>query len=220
LTLFLDNDVLETLGSWDLLNDSVEACGEALSSVLVLPAQKYRLGIAGTETNKARRRKKYSNTAFQRLEAFLSATQECTAELTPEADALALVDGLDPGEANLFAQAAAIDGAIVATGDKRSIEALAGAKSCEAITVRLVGRVMCLEQMLLRTIDHLGFPEVRARIVESGALAMDTAVRTAFGSGMQADELNSCGNLERRVRTLAASTGSLLAAQSYRFEDK
>ena len=220
MTLFLDNDVLEKLASWDLLNDSIAACGESVSSVLVLPAQKFRLGLAGTEKNRARRRKKYSNSAIERLEAFLNATQECAAELTPEADSLAMVDGLDPGEANLFAQASAIEGAIVATGDKRSIEALARAQGCEAITSRMAGRVMCLEQILLRAIDHLGFAEVRARVVRSGALTMDTAVRAAFGSGIQADEPSSCGSLERRVRVLAGSTGALLAMQSYRFEDE
>lgn len=72
---------------------------------------------------------------------------------------------------------------------------------------------------MLRIVDILGFEEVKSRIVTSDALQLDTAVRAAFGSGMQATEYNACVNLEHRVQTLAGSVKGLLMAHAYRFLD-
>jgi ribosome biogenesis SPOUT family RNA methylase Rps3 len=84
----------------------------------------------------------------------------------------------------------------------------------------LAGRVLCLEQVLLRVIAHLGFDEVKKRVVGSNQLALDTAVRAAFGSGMQADDINACRSLERRVKSLATEAGGMLTTQDYRFCDE
>jgi hypothetical protein len=77
---------------------------------------------------------------------------------------------------------------------------------------------LCLEQALLRTVGCVGFETVRAKVVDANAAAVDTAVRAAFGSGLQATERNACGSLERRVHELADKSGNLLAPQQYRFD--
>lgn len=215
MNLFLDNDVLEKLASWDLLDDGVRACGFGLDSVRVLPSLKFRLGLAG----KKKGRPKYPEDILARLQSFLTAVGECTEAPPTDDDALVNVSNLDAGEAILFVQAASTDGAILLTGDKRSIQAVATAPECAEIANRLAGRVLCLEQVVLRIVDTLGFETVKLRIVNSSALELDTAIHAAFGSRMQAMEHNACGGLERRVQTLADTTGNLLASQRYRFAD-
>jgi hypothetical protein len=83
----------------------------------------------------------------------------------------------------------------------------------------LSGRVLCLEQVLLRAAAILGFDVLKHRLVGSGQLTLDTAVRAAFGSGVAADEQNAVWALERRARILAAEAGGLLASQVYRFDE-
>lgn len=77
-----------------------------------------------------------------------------------------------------------------------------------------------MEQVLLRAIARLGFDEVKVRVVESNQLALDTAVRAAFGSGTRADSINECGSLERRVKSLADEAAGLLAPQDYHYSDE
>lgn len=212
MNLFLDNDVLEKLAAWDLLQDGVRACGFELDAVRVLPSLKYRLGLAGKK-----RRAKYPDDVQIRIRGFVDAVQECADAPTAGSDFLVDVPNLDAGEAILFAHATQIDGAVLLTGDKRSIVAVATSSQCSAIVPRLAGRVLCLEQVLLRTVNLLGFHDVKARILNSNSLDLDTAVRAAFGSGVHALEQNACGSLERRVLALAAETSGLLASQRYRF---
>lgn len=191
MSLFLDNDVLEKLASWQLLDEGVRACGCSPDSVRVLPTAKFRLGLAGKK-----RRTKYAEEVLERIWTFLGTAQECAEEPPARRAALVDVPNLDAGEAILFTHAAEVDGALLATGDKRSIEAVASVPECAGLARDLAGRVLCLEQVLLRVIDAHGFDVVKARIVNSNALHLDTAVRAAFGSGIQALEHNACGGLE------------------------
>lgn len=215
MNLFLDNDVLEKLASWDLLDEGVRTRGFDLAAVRVLPSLKFRLGLAG----KKMRRPKYPDQVLERIRSFLSYAGECTDAPPDKYGALVNVSNLDAGEAILFVQAAETDGALVLTGDKRSIEAVATAPQCADIARKLAGRVLCLEQIMLGVVAALGFDTVKARIVNSNALELDTVVHAAFGSRMEALEHNACGGLERRVQSLARTTGSLLAPQECRFAD-
>jgi hypothetical protein len=195
------------------LEDGIKACGFALVDVRYLPTAPYWLGLAGKKACR------YPPEVQDRLRAFLAAAQACSAD--PAADDLILpkVDDIDAGEAILLAQAARSGGSLLAMGDKRCIRALVATPTCSEFVSMLAGRVLCLEQLLLRAIAQLGFDEVKQRVVGSNQVALDTAVRAAFGSGMQADATNSCGSLEQRVKNLAADAGGMLFAQDYRFLD-
>jgi hypothetical protein len=110
-------------------------------------------------------------------------------------------------------------GSLLATGDKRCIRAVARSAPYLPVFNALSGRVLCLEQVLLRAAAILGFDVLKHRLVGSGQLTLDTAVRAAFGSGVAADEQNAVWALERRARILAAEAGGLLASQVYRFDE-
>lgn len=213
MTLFLDNDVLAKLASWNLLEEGVQACGFELADVRYLPTAPYWLGLAD------KKKCKYPPEVQERLKAMLAAGQPCDDDPVEEDAALPEVPGIDPGEAILLVQAARSSGSLLTTGDKNCIRAVVGAPAYADIMASLSGRVLCLEQVLLRAIAVLGFDEVKKRVVGSNQLELDTAVRAAFGSGMQANDINACGSLERRVKALAAEAGGMLAAQDYRFAD-
>ncbi|MBZ0154018.1 MAG: hypothetical protein K8J09_21040 [Planctomycetes bacterium] len=214
MSLFLDNDVLAKLASWDLLEDGIQAFGFALADVRYLPTAPFWLGLAG------KKKCSYPPEVQGRLRAFLAAAQACAEDPAGEDSELHKVDNIDAGEAILLSQAACSTGSFLATGDKRCIRAVANAPACERLVSLLGGRVLCLEQVLLRAIELLGFEAVKKRIVGSNQLAMDTAVRAAFGSGMQADAINACGSLERRVKSLASEAAGMLAPHEYRYGDE
>lgn len=89
------------------------------------------------------------------------------------------IEGIDVGEAQLFATAAET-GLFVVSGDKRSLRAL---KGIERFVSALNGRIVVLEAILIALCDRLGADAVRARI---GALAAaDTMVQVCFSSGNQ-----------------------------------
>ncbi|MFY9343326.1 MAG: hypothetical protein WAT39_12595 [Planctomycetota bacterium] len=211
MTLFLDNDVLVKLASWDLLEDGITACGSEPGDVTVLPTTRFWLGLAG------RKKCKYPSEVEARLQSFLAVARVCAGDPAAGDGSLPRVDNVDPGDAILIAAAAESAGSLLVTGDKRCILAVATVPAFATYAARLTGRVLCLEQVLLRTIDRLGFEQVKQRVVGSNQLALDTSVRAAFGSGLQADAVNACGSLERRVRMLANEAGGMLAAQQYRF---
>lgn len=214
MSLFLDNDVLAKLASWNLLEDGIKACGFALADVRFLPTAPYWLGLAG------KKKCSYPPEVQGRLRAFLAAAQACAEDPAGDDSELHKVDDIDAGEAILLSQAARSAGSFLATGDKRCIRAVVTAPACARLVSMLVGRVLCLEQVLLRVVDLLGFEEVKKRIVGSNQLALDTSVRAAFGSGMQADDINACGSLERRVKSLASEAAGMLASQKYRYDEQ
>jgi hypothetical protein len=89
-------------------------------------------------------------------------------------DELIPLEGIDVGEAQLFATAAEV-GLLVVSGDKRSLRAL---KGVDRFVSALNGRIVVLEAVLIALCDRLGVEAVRARI---GALAAaDTMVRVCF----------------------------------------
>lgn len=210
MTLFLDNDAMSKLASWNLLEEGVRACGYEMADVRYLFTARYALAIGRPGC-------KYSAHAQARMKELFEAGTACTDDPSDLDLRLPNVKDIDAGEAILFAQASRAAASILTTGDKRCIRAAATAPEFADVAKNLAGRVVCLEQVLLRIVDRIGFDEVKKRIVESDQRGLDTAVFAAFGSGMDADEMNACWNLERRVQKLAADSSGMLATHSYRF---
>ncbi len=115
---------------------------------------------------------------------------------------------IDTGEAILFSASAHYAGCLVSTGDKRSLRALATLPNAQPIIDRLAGRVICFEQIVLRIIDRFGFDLVRSKVVP--ASDCDTALRAAFGSGLEATEESVRHCLAAYIGYLRDETGPLL----------
>jgi hypothetical protein len=132
-------------------------------------------------------------------------------DLVPPVDELQVLvetEEIDTGEVILFATAACLEGAVLATGDKRSLRALAGSAACRGIAERIAGRVICLEQIVYKVIGHLGFPRTKEKIVP--ARECDTALRAAFGSGDAATEENVLACLESYIAEVRGLPVALL----------
>lgn len=204
---------MSKLASWGLLAAGIEACGFKPADVRYLPTARFKLGLSG------KGKCPYSPEAQREMAAILAAGQACSDDPADQDATLPLVADIDAPDAILLTQAARSLGALWVTGDKRCISAVASSPAYASIASALAGRALCLEQVLLRVADQQGFDELKRRVVGSNQLMLDTAVRAAFGSGLEADERNALGALERRVRILAAASGGLLMEQVYQWDN-
>ena len=203
-----DNDIILKLALCDLLDEAVAALDATHGEVYVLNTARFKL----ISPNKpSRGRVKPDEPAYSRLCAFFEAVRLIDVTPPPE-EQLAFDDlaGIDAGEAVLFSASTHYAGSRLVTGDKRSLIALAAAGTpvCAAVCKRLVGRVICFEQVVLRLIERLGFDSVRDRVVP--ARNCDTALRLVFGSGLTADESGVRDGLASYVGDLRSFTGGML----------
>lgn len=205
---FADNDVLLKLAACDLLEEAVFVLGSTRSEVYVLPTAKYKIG----HDRQKRLQGNYGSGGVARTLEFIETVQEIASASDPEErDLLLAIDGIDAGEEVLFAATRGLDFYLVATGDKRSLRALALSSSCQPIYERMSGHIVCLEQIIARLIPHLGFEEVRSRVVPAVRSGnCDTSLKSAFGSGLQTTEDNVRRSISSRIVSLRSEVGELL----------
>ena len=202
---FTDNDVLLKLSAWNLLEEAITVLDTTRKEIYVLRTARFVIG----KDKQARFSTKYGSQAVQRTLEFIETVQEITQGADPEEQALLnAINGIDEGEAFLFGATRDLDLFLVATGDKNSLRALANAPSCAPIYQRMSGRVICMEQIMARLIPHVGFEEVRRRVVP--ARDCDNSLKSAFGSGLLAEEVNVKRSLTVRINELHSEVGPLL----------
>jgi len=107
------------------------------------------------------------------------------------------VEGIDAGEAVLFAETQRFDDFRLLTGDKNSLRALVEAPGLDATKTRLAGRIFCFEQLMLRFIDVPGFETV-CRLVEP-VRSCDGVLDMAFDDGVQTTQERATRYLEKRT---------------------
>lgn len=205
MILISDNDILLKLSACHLMEEAVVALESALADVYVLSTARYKI----SRDRGGKLQSQYGADGVAGALAFIDSVSEIDQEPLPgEQVVLAQVEDIDPGEQILFGATAYFNPFLLATGDKRSLRALWSAPACAPICVRMSGRVLCLEQIVSRLVPHLGFDEIRSRIVP--ARECDTVLKAAFGSGLQAEESQVLQHLANRVMELRADTGHLL----------
>jgi hypothetical protein len=205
LPVLLDNDVLLKIAIYDLWEPSFEVLGITPRDVRILPAARFvfRLNKPG-KTDAL-----YGEGVGKRLQAIVAAAGKV--EAPPNLTHLAIlsaVQGIDAGEALLFAAAAAEPTALVLTGDKASLTALMGAASCAEIVKLLARRVMCWDQLLLRLLNHLNFDPLRDRLLPS--LDRDGLVKLLFASRLLAQEKEVRAGLGSYILDIREQSGVLL----------
>jgi hypothetical protein len=190
------------LATCDLLDDALAALGLTYSDVYVLPTARGQV---------KRLKRQYGREVGERLSRFLSSVQIIPWD-SPSDELLLFEDafGIDGGEAIIFAATAQLDSFLVATGDKTSLRSLAADNKFRAVTIRLAGRVICLEQIIGRCIDQFGFGRVKDKVVP--AVDCDQALRAIFGSGLLATKDGVLDGIDGYVADLRSSTGDLLLA--------
>lgn len=202
-----DNDIVEKLAVCDLLDDTLAAFAVTRSDVSVIPTLRHRIGGRA----RARAENRLGAEVVARLLDFLEGVQEIRDYSSEDQALLDDIVGIDPGEAVLLAATGVVTDYRLLTGDKRCLRTLATVPECQSIALRIQGRVLCFEQVIRRLIDHFGFDHVHSRIVPV-LLSCDTALRTAFGSGVHATEPNVVECLQSYIDELRKLPIDLLMA--------
>jgi len=198
-----DNDIVEKLAICDLLDEALVAFNATRADVLVIPTLKLRIGI-GTPRPKVVQR--LGVEVAERLVGFIGTVREIDDYSRDEHQMLEDLDDsieIDAGEIVLLSATAVLSDYLLLTGDKRCLRAVATCPECAEIARRIRGRVVCFEQIIWRIIDSSGFEHVRAKVVPV-MHACDTALRSAFGSGLLATQANAIARLESDIAGLRA----------------
>ncbi len=199
----VDNDIVDKLTAVDLLPDLPGLLGVPASGLRILPTLKWRY--------LKKRAKAVARLTEQKVNDILAFCERTAAvPNAPDEDvaAMASIQNLDDGELLLISYASRQPDSVLVTGDKRCLAALTTTPSASAVAARLDGRVLCLEQLIVRAIAQLDFEVVRARVVPN--MACDTALRASFGSGLLSTQANVESALASQIASLRSSSGRLL----------
>ena len=170
MKLLVDTDVFCKLQVAGLLSDAVGLLAARMDDCGRLPALPHML-------RKGRLRKLYGADVCDSLIPVAEAVPVIPQPSDLWLDKLIPIEGIDVGEAQLFA-AAAEGGLTVVSGDKRALRAL---REVEGFPSALAGRIVVLEAVLLALCDHLGADAVGERIAPRAA--DDKMVQVCFSSG-------------------------------------
>lgn len=202
--LLMDNDALLKLARYDLLEESICVLDCGKENVFVLAAAKYAL----LPNNNRLKRCREEESAL-RLEKFLntSTTLQTDAVNSEYMDKLNIVPAIDAGEAVLFAAGASNPNSLVLTGDKRALLALSGSNQLQSISEELAGRILTLEQLILRLIKT-HFVKVQENIRSKSDV--DKALTIAFGVSAPSSLISVQEALSSYVTHLEKQTRELL----------
>lgn len=210
MKVFVDNDVVVKLARWGLLerfHSHLTKQGKA--DVFVLTSLRYRFKLHLDDPAGAVQAVGSSLGAKQLLN-FVNVCRPVKGHNQQVAAALAGKPQIDAGEATLFAAAGNFDAALVDTGDKKALRALAALSKTEPAIAALVGKLACLEQTVHYMCGRWTFDTVAVAIATD--VDADAAVRGCFSAGHAAAV---CAALEHKVGELAADCGALLAAKPF-----
>ena len=209
MIVLADNDVLYKLAQCDLFDEFLGAFSVTVADVRILKTARFSV-------QSKNRRKRLGETVFSRLSAFLTLVDDIVAEPDPVAIA-ALTEqtdkNIDAGEAALFAVCPLLPGAVITTGDKKSLTGLTAAAltdhECARLYQSLVGRVHCFEQVLTRILDRSGFDAIRPKLINGREC--DRGLAQWLGSGLDATETTFRDGLASYLAEARRTSGTLLA---------
>ncbi len=175
--------------------------GCALSEVRILRGLRYRAGSADKLI------RAHGVDAAHRIRNLLKSVQDIDESLTVK-DVLVYknIERIDAGEQVLFASACRDKQAMVLTGDKKCMRALASTPSLAAPLASLQGRIICFEHIVLGLIYTIGFECVQPKFV-AGA-DCDENLKKIFTP--EATEVDVIAKLNRSIDSLVAETSGLL----------
>jgi len=166
----IDTDAFCKLGVAGLLQDAVEIFGARLTDCRRLPALPHMLRRGGL-------RRRYGESACDALIPLADQVPEIGTVSTEWLDRFALIESVDPGEAQLYA-ASAEQGLIVLSDDKKALRSV---KDVEDLAAALAGRIAVLAAILLALCERRGADEIRRRI--SAVAPLDRMVQMCFSAG-------------------------------------
>lgn len=199
--VFVDNDAILKLAACNLFWEAVNSIGLTQTDLRVLPDAKHVF------RNSRRVQQRYPQPIRDNAIRIVQGCMEIQLQPNEELQHLD-IEGIDAGEIILISATRAEASFYLTTGDKRCLTALALSPRLVEIRQRLLGRVICLEQLILKLIDTQGFDQVLTKVLP--AREYDTALKAIFGSGERATQENVLQALEGYVEDLRKKTEGLL----------
>lgn len=199
---FLDNDIILKLATCNLFSEAISSLGLDETDLRVLESAKYVF------LRNRKVKNKYPQSIRDNTILIVDRCQKIQPEISEEVGQLQ-IEGIDPGETTLISATKGVESFYLITGDKRCLIALAEASQLVEIRQRLLGRVICLEQIILKLIETQGFNEVLVKVLPGREY--DTALKAIFGSGEKATQENVLQMLEGYIGELRIKTSGLLA---------
>lgn len=210
MKVFVDNDVAVKLARWGMLDRfHAHLTKQGKADVFVLTSLRYRFKLH-LDDPAAAVQAVGSSVGAKQLLNFVNACPPVKGHNQRVASALAGKPQIDAGEATLFAAAGNFDAALVDTGDKKALRALAAQSKTEPVLAALAGKLACLEQTVHYLCGRWTFDIVAAAIATD--LAADAAVHDCFSAGQAAAV---CVALEHKIGELTADCGALLAVKPF-----
>ena len=219
----LDNDIILKLATFDLFKYTFNTLEIEQKQIKILDSFKYKFSkqIKRKKSNKSRGQvEKYNiekalklteNLGQLYLENFNNRIKDIYNQLlnyNPDNDGQN--DTIDQGEATLISYVSYLNqqggSHYLLTGDKRCLRALNNSGLTNIIE-SLEGKVWCLEQLILKNIEEIGFENVKNKIVPFNNC--DQALKVAFSHKLVTKE-NSKYALQNYLKELREETGKLL----------
>jgi len=202
LISFIDNDIIIKLSAFGLIDDLRELIAFRNSEPFVL-------GTARMVIDKPS--KGLSPYARTRARSFISAASPIPQIiLRSDIQQLLLNEGVQPKDALLLHACAVSPQADLITGDKRLIRAVASDPRALLVRSQLVGRFVCLEQVILNIVGQIGFESVSQQFgaaMTGNVYEHDTVVQRALECQ---DAKIAIAQLSTTIRKLRRDVGDLL----------
>lgn len=179
---FLDNDITYKLAAFQLFDEAIDTLQIKKTNLQVLPTAKFF--FRGKQQKKGKSPDPVLAAVIELVHACTSASVGQDEASSEELIQLKKIEGIHEGEAALIAATRSQADFLLLTGDKNCMKALSVIP--EAIYQRLCGRVVCLEQIILKLIKVKGFEFVRDRILPM--VSCDRSLQFCFGYSTPAPE--------------------------------
>ena len=196
----LDTDITLKLSACRLLQPALTVLGANKNEVYVLREEAYRVYTRNQDVITA-----YPASALKNALKFINDAHRIEDEPDPDEQYyMSLVDNIDSGEQILYGATRNFPDFRLLTADRKALLTISKAFGCEGICARLKGRVVCLEQILLRLIPVIGYEVLRGQVVPFAA--RDTAFKLPF----QGAEKEAVSELNKLILQLQNDACDLL----------
>jgi hypothetical protein len=206
---FLDNDITHKLVAFQLFDAAI--------AISALQIDKTNLRVLSTAKHFFRgKQKKNGASPDPILTEVIELVSSCASAIsdsdlddavTEELIQLEKVEGIHSGEQTLIVATRSQTDFLLLSGDKNCMRSIA--KIPEQIYRRLCGRVICLEQIILKLIEVKGFVFVRDRVLPM--VSCDKSLQICFGYSTPASEENVIAGLNSYINEVRQQAPDLLA---------
>jgi hypothetical protein len=202
---FLDNDITYKLVAFQLFDEAIATLQIDKNSLQVLPTAKFF--FQRKQKKKGASPDEFLAVVIELVSSCVSVIADVNDTVTEELNQLRQVEGIDEGEAALIVATRSQTDFLLLSGDKRCMRGLA--RIPEQIYKRLCGRVICLEQIILKLIEVKGFVFVRDRVLPM--VSCDKSLQICFGVSSPATEENVIEGLNSYINDIRQQAPNLLA---------